>query len=277
MRKSKVIIPVFIFLLMPGLLSAETETETPDLPDVQEILDRAIETAKEQEKSGAESAYTYLMNVTSEKLDKKGLPKEVETRLYENILLPGGSFERLIEKDGRPLTEKEQQKEAKREKKYREKLAKGEDPDKDEDSMAFDEELIGRYDFTLEGIENMDGRPVYAISYQPKPGKLPARRRIDRALNKSRGILWIDRESYSLAGLEFELIESIRIWWGFIGSISKMSGKLHFQRIDEDVSFPSNFDFYIKGRMLFRSFHRNQQIRWSRIEKAPETDESPSG
>jgi hypothetical protein len=266
-----------LFFFLPGLLSAETETGTPDLPDVEEILDRAIATAKEQQESGAESAYTYLMTVRSEKLDKKGLPKKVETRLYENILLPGGSFERLIEKDGRPLTEKEKRKEAKREKKYREKLEKGEDPDDNEDSMAFDEELIGRYDFALEGIENIEGRPAFVISFKPKPGKLPARRRIERALNKSRGVIWIDRESYALSRIEFELIESIRIWWGIIGSISKMSGILHFQRIDEEISFPSNFDFYIKGRMLFRSFHQNQQIRWSRIEKAPETGASPSG
>jgi hypothetical protein len=72
------------------------------------------------------------------------------------------------------------------------------------------------------------------------------RRRIDRALNNSSGTIWFDRETYSIAKLNFELMEKMKIWWGVIGSISQMRGN-------------------------FRSLHQKQILRWTDFDKVEVT------
>ena len=52
------------------------------------------------------------------------------------------------------------------------------------------------------------------------------RRRIDRALNKASGQLWIDQETFEAARIELELIDKVRLWWGVVGSISHARGSL---------------------------------------------------
>ena len=85
---------------------------------------------------------------------------------------------------------------------------------------------IGRYDVAFEAEEVFRGRPTYRISFEPRPGRLPVRRRIDHALNKARGQIWIDKETYEAARVEFELIDRVRLWWGLLGHIQQARGSL---------------------------------------------------
>jgi hypothetical protein len=248
--------------------SAAAAVPAGDLPSVDEVIEKALETAAERDGRCGEACYTFYMSSTSEKLDKNGEREKVETRRFLNVPYRGYSYSRLIEIDGRPLDTEERRREEKREREFREKIDKGEPPElSEEEQMAFDEELTSRYDFELKGLEQIGNRSAYAIAYSPKPGKLPVRRRIDRALNKSQGTIWIDRETYAVAKLDFELMEKIRIWWGFIGSISAMRGVLNFTPVEEDW-MPSHFEFYLNGRFFFKSLHQNQILKWSHFEKS---------
>jgi hypothetical protein len=240
---------------------------TADLPSADEVIERALAQAEERDTQRLEASYTFYSLSKSEKLDKEGNPKETETRKYRNVPYKGHSYARLIEINGAPLDAEDKREEEERESQFREKVDKGEPPEEsEEERMAFDEELVSRYDFEMIGLEQVGGRWAYAIGFEPKDGKLPARRRIDRALNKSSGTIWFDRESYSIAKLQFELTEKMKIWWGFIGSISKMRGNLEFQPVEKDVWMPSRFEFYINGRIFFRSLHQNQILSWSDFE-----------
>ncbi len=98
-------------------------------------------------------------------------------------------------------------------------------------------------------------------------------RRIDRALNKSFGRIWIDTQTYEISRLEFELGEKIKIWWGFIGSISKMRGQLVRQPVSgaDEAWLPQRFHLYVKGRMIFKSLHANQKIEWSDFQQLPDS------
>jgi hypothetical protein len=248
-----------------------------DLPRVEEILERALDRDAKIRELNPNSAFTFFTSVESEDLDKKGNRKKLETRLYENVPYPGTSYARLIEIDGQPLSTEERREEQKRERDFLEKLEKGELPNQDDEGrVPFDEELVSKYDFDLQGIEEVNGRQAYVLSFRPKPGKLQARRRIDRALNKSKGTLWIDRDSYAISKLEFELIDRIRIWWGVIGSLSKMRGRLELQPVDESLWLPSRFEFYINGRIFFRTFHRARTIHWTGFERMSEEEASAS-
>ena len=174
----------------------------------------------------------------------------------------------MIEKNGQALTEKERKEEEKRESEFREKIAKREDPKRDEENdFSFNQDLVSQYDFSLEGVEEVEGRSNYVLSYRPKEGKLPVKRRIDRALNKVEGRIWVDQESFEVSRVEFELKEKVKLWWGLIGSIQEVKGTVQREEVDSGVWFPTGFDLYLKGRIFFSSLHSRQQVRWSEFDR----------
>jgi hypothetical protein len=56
--------------------------------------------------------YTYLEREVQKKLDGKGQVKSTAVRTYEVMAIYGEQFERLIEKDDKPLSEKRKKKES---------------------------------------------------------------------------------------------------------------------------------------------------------------------
>ena len=73
------------------------------------------------------------------------------------------------------------------------------------------------------------------LSFEPKSGKLPVRRRNDRTLNNSRGRVWLDQESYEIARVEFELKGPTRISWRILGFISRVDGMLDRKEGDDGI------------------------------------------
>ena len=265
---------MLLTLLLAGSLA--------NAPSVDEILERAIEVQRLHEKAGNEVKYDYEFLSVTEKLDKNGDVKEVEEQLFESNHIEDVAYERLVKKDGKPLTQKELKREAKRERNFRKKLAKGEARHNDaEERVTFDEELIVRYDFQLDETRDFSGRKTYVLSYEPKPGKLPQKKRMDRLLNKTTGSLWIDAETFQIARVEFELTERVRLWWGLFGSISQMEGTFMRHPVSEDIWLPERANFYIRGRVFFRSLHVRQKVVWSDFERrqpkvaASSSSESP--
>ncbi len=254
------------FVLAPALLSAQTELTTDD------IVQRAIDAQERHEETGNEVKYDYELVSVTEKLDGDGEVEDVEHHLYRSHHIEGVAYERLVEKDGHDLDAKDRKREEKREEKFRDKLARGEAKHNDaDDRVAFNDELLARYDVQPIGVRLLAGRECHILRFEPKPGKLPVRKTIDRALNKAEGLLWVDTETFEIARIEFELRERVRLWSGMMGSVSRMSGMFQRQRMSDGVWLPERFDFYMKGRMLFRSIHVRQKVVWDDFEKRGET------
>ena len=85
--------------------------------------------------------------------------------------------------------------------------------------MVFITELPARYALTLLRLRPVRERPARVVGFQPKRGRLPVRHRMDHALKKSHGGIWIDRDAWEVARVSFQLMERVRWWWG-IGRIS---------------------------------------------------------
>ncbi len=252
-------------------VAVQTAVAEPELT-ADEIIQKAIDVQKQHEDAGNEVKYDYDLVSVTEKLDKQGEVKKVEEHLYRSDHIEGVAYERLVEKDGRELTDKELEKERRREEKFRKKLAKGQAKHNDaDDRVAFDEELLSRYDVERVDVRPVDGRECYVLRFEPKPGKLPVKKTVDRAFNKAEGHIWIDTESFEIARIEFALREKIRLWWGMMGSVSKMSGMFQRHPMPDDIWLSERFDFYMKARMLFRSIHVRQQIVWNDFQKRNET------
>ena len=99
---------------------------------------------------------------------------------------------------GRPLTSQEIREEQENREKFareaRDKTARGERIEtNDERQIRFDRDLIDRYQASFVGEGAVRGEPCWVLSFEPRPGKLPEETRMDKALNRSTGRLYISQ------------------------------------------------------------------------------------
>jgi len=255
---------VVIAAFLAGWLSQPAAAQ--DTPSLDEIVDRAVaraEAVHEQERQ-----YRFRMLSTIDKLHKSGGIQERTEDVHELVRIDGKPYLRLIERNGEPLTPEALEKERKRQERFRKRIRKGKRPRSEEDEIILDRDLADRYDARVTGVEPIGGRPAYAISFRPKPGKLPERRRIDRTLNNSRGRIWVDQQTYEVARLEFELTAKVRFWW-FMGSISELRGYYAREPLD-GIWLPAHGELRIDARAIFRSIRRNHKAVWTDFQPWPQ-------
>jgi len=235
------------------------------LPSADEIVARAVERAREAKEQGLEDGYSYRMEYSVEKLTPAGEVEERVDDVYRLVRVAGRPYLELLTRDDRELTEEERADERERRREFEEAVrTQGEAPEERE-RIDFDGDLVSRYDAELLGVEVVEGRPAFALRYSPRPGRLPDRRRIDKVLNRSRGKIWIDRETYEVSRLEFEMTDRVRFLW-FLGSVSELRGFYVRQPVD-GVWLPDRGEMYLHARILFRTSRRRQAARWVDFER----------
>jgi hypothetical protein len=260
---------IVMFVLTGSALvlpSSSGQTSTPTEVDVNEIVQRAVERAKTQESTVAQ--FESMMLSIVESLDGEGSVKKEEKVVYRRYPILGAVYDEMIEKDGRPLTEKELAKEKKQKDKFvrevQKRAARGDSPQpENEERVKFDEEFISRYRFELTGEETLRSHDCWVVFIEPREGKLPVRRRIDHALNNSTGKLWITKNEYGLARVEFEMQKPFKYWGGLIAVIRNTVGKLNFEPVEPDVWMPADFIIELDLRVFFKNIRRRITMSWS--------------
>ena len=214
--------------------------------------------------------YRALIASESREFDGSGEVTEETHVEWESIPLDGARFSRRIAIDGRPLTGEEQAREAEREAAFRERLRRlraGEiEPERNETDIEFNAALVSRYDLTLAGEESLRTRPSYRIAFAPRDGDLPVRRAMDRALNKVRGLIWIDRETREVARIEFELAERVRLWWGLVGTIHYFRGSMDRGPVLDGIWASLQNENYGDFRFFFSRSRQASMRRWRAYE-----------
>ncbi|MXW36033.1 MAG: hypothetical protein F4Z60_11270 [Chloroflexi bacterium] len=256
-----------------GVAGNQTVPPDPEDPALREIIDRGLERAAWAEEEGFETRYRRAMTRRVQRFDGDGEVTDDETLRYQVEPYQGALFARLMARDGEPIDARGRREQERRWEEFQVEI---DDPEKraarereaEENEIRFDEELIGRYTARLDGVQDLRGRPSHVITFEPRPGRLPVRRRIDHALNRSRGEVWIDRETYEIARVSFQLMDRVRLWWGIIGSISDATGRLERRPVAGDVWLDTEFEIYFHVRVLFRTTRRNTTTQWSEFERA---------
>jgi hypothetical protein len=256
-------------------LSASTAQTDSTTTEVRPIIERALERATWAQEQAFEARYRHAMVQRTRKFDKQGEVEEDESRLYSVEPVRGVPYSKLVSKNGGPIEGNDLKTERERWQDFLEELDKDPDANEDEEdeegeNIVFNDELLERFTAKLDGILDLRGRPSYVISFEPRPGNLPVRRQIDRALNKSRGKIWIDQATYEIARVNFELIGQVRLWWGILGRISDARGHYERELIDEDVWLPTEIDLYFHVRVLFSTTRRSETTRWSDFDPVAE-------
>ena len=166
-------------LLLVALLASVTvlwaATPRSDAPDteVRAIIDEALERSTWAAEQTYEARYRHQMTQRTRKFAGDGEVTEDEKRRYLVAPVGGVPYARLISKNGGPIKGDDLNTERARWHAFLEEL--GKDPDeKDEaeeedNSIGFNEELIGRYTVELEGIRSCVG--VRATSSRSSPAR----------------------------------------------------------------------------------------------------------
>ena len=224
--------------------------------DPREIFRRSIE--KDQVNRALRQQYTFLEKSVQKEFDKNGKAKKTESTVHDVSILYGHQFRRLIEKDGKPLSAKDQQKEKERLDKFtakwthetpeerKKRLARREQ--NREKETAFLREIPDAYDLRLLGEEKVDGKDAWVIQGEPHPGYRP---KLDGAkyFAKMRGKIWIDKADYQWVKVDAETIDTIS--FGLILFRLDKGSRLQFEqaRVNDEIWLPRLQHIQAAGRM----------------------------
>ena len=240
-------------------------------PSANTILERALDRAFAQDEEGLELGFEYLLDSTVETLNGDGVATDTEIARYRRYPLEGLLYQELIAVDGRPLDEEEAREEAKRRAEFvdeaRKHAARGEVYEPNEMAVRFDRELMSRYDTALVGTEVIADHTCWVLSFEPRDGRLPDNRGIDKALNRSTGRLWIAQDDYGVARVSFEMQKPFRYLWGLVATLRHAAGQLEFDRIDRNLWTPARSDLELDLRVFFKGIRRRIQQLW--VERRP--------
>ena len=89
-------------------------------------------------------------------------------------------------------------------------------------------------------------------------GRWPDKRRIDKALNRSTGHLWITQDDYRVARVTFEMQRPFRWLWGIAGTLRHATGQFDLQWIRPDLwtLAHSRIEFDVKVLFGIKSIRR---------------------
>jgi hypothetical protein len=220
--------------------------------------------SKDEENDKRLRDYTYIERNEEHKLDGDGQTKSTEAKTYEVMELYGEQVRRLIEKDDKPLSDKDKAKEEEKVQKIldkrknesdeeRKKRENKEEKDR-EDGRKFVREVADAYNFTLVGTEVLGGREAWVIDGEPRPGYEPHMKEA-KFLPKFHGRVWIDKDDLQLAKMNVEAIETVSIGLVLARIHKGTRMMLEQTRVNDEVWLPLHITFKVDARVaLFKGY-----------------------
>ncbi len=238
--------------------------------DPNEIVRKSIENCERDWR--ASMGWSWTQTDISLSDDKK------EVTVSEMAPLEGTPFERVIMKDGHPLTPEEQRKE---DRKFEKALNQRENERaserearirKYEAERAFIRDIPEAYNFTLLGEDNIDGRAAWLIQMTPRAGFVPTASHAGM-LGHFEGKLWIDKEDYQWIKADARAIDTVSIGW----IVARIGPGAHFTfeqaRVANGLWMPTRltvtglvhvmmvYGKSVNEEVVYSGYHREKQLQ----------------
>jgi hypothetical protein len=212
-----------------------------------------------------ERDYTYVERDVEKTMGSGAQVKSTEIKTYEIVAIYGEQVRRLIEKDDKPLDPKEAAKEEERIQKIVDKRKNESEDDRKkrlekeakqrEEGRKFVAEVADSHDFRLIGTEILDGREVWVIDGDPRPGYEPQDKGA-KFVSKFRGRLWIDKQDLQLAKMDIEAVDTASVGW-VLARIHKGTRVTYEQlRMNDEIWLPQHLTYKFDARVaLFKGYN----------------------
>ena len=226
------------------------------LPDVRTFLLDVERNATRMDELRKE--YTYHVHLEEQTLDKKGSLKKSEVLDSESLTVRGIRVDRLVARNGQPLTPAEQAKEneridkevAKAQEREAKAASHGQETNDHGDTILSVTRILELGTFSNERRVNLDGRPTIVLDYAGDPSA-KTRSQPELIIRDLVGTLWVDEADRAIAKAEMHFVNDFKIGGGLVADVHKGTG-LNFQarRVGESVWLPANINGQGSIRLL---------------------------
>ena len=249
--------------------------------DAKEIIQRSVQ--RDMLNFERLKDYTYVEHDEERSFDKHAKLVKTERQTYDVLILGGHDYEKLIERDDKPLSpgdaHKEQEKMDKEiEQRKRESVDdKAKIEKRRREQRKFLDEIPEEFNFQLLGVENVSGKPAWVISADPKPGYQPKDRGA-KLIAKMRGKVWIDQGEYQWVKIEAQATGPVSFGLGMIRINSGATVRFEQTRVNDEVWLPASISIRVDGRAaLFVGIHDEIDVRFRDYRKFHAESQMVSG
>lgn len=221
--------------------------------------------------------YSFNQKNIKRELGKDGILREVSSETNQLSFYKGFRISRLVEKNGKTLSEKDQQNEdkevQKRVEEIEKKIAKEEAKTVQQSSAGTPDEE-GRRVSIAEVLrasklinprrERFRGRDVIVFDFEPNPNfDYKNAKSFLKFFGKTAGVMWIDEKDKQVARIEAVLADSYKIGGGVLAKLRKgASFTLEQERVGDEIWLPSVADINLSVRVfLVKGIDVNQLIK----------------
>jgi hypothetical protein len=241
----------FLLPLLPLLPAQAQQAVSPPLPDIRQLMKEVHEHQKQLDK--VRENYTFSAEQVVQEINGKGQVSKTETEESEEFFVNGHQIGRAVKKNGKPLTDHEQEKETARVTKW---VGKAEKTPRDR-PLADDlgqTITIGRLleimDVRNERRENYRGRPAIVFDFA---GRKDARTHgmLEDVSKKLQGTVWIDEADRQIAHVDIAFDDDFHIGGGVVAKIQKGSS-FHFDQalVNGEIWLPTGSEGSLQARVL---------------------------
>jgi hypothetical protein len=242
--------------------------------EAKQIMQRALE--RDERNLAVLDTYMYERRTVQRAFEKNGTLKETKEKVHEVFHIDGAEIERLIEREGKPLTPKEQADEQKRVDKEVAKI-RGESPkqrakrrgetDKDRrEEIEARREVLEAFDFELIGTQSIAGRDCWGIRGIPRANFQGKGRRADQ-MKKLKGTAWIDQQTHELTRLELDTHDTLSFGWFLLRLQPGAKIRLEQTLVNGEVWLPREIDIRADARILGKMLRVGLELRYSNFKK----------
>jgi hypothetical protein len=242
------------------------------LPDIPKLLSGLQ--ANEDKVEDILDRYSFTQKTIIRELGKDGILREKESETHQLSFYKGFRIRRLTEKNGKPLSEKQQadadKDAAKQVDEIEKRIAKNEShagkldasgrPSEDSRRISI-AEVLRASKLINPRRERFRGREVVVFDFEPNPDfDTKNAKSLVRFFGKTAGVMWIDVEDKQVARLEAWLLDSVKFGGGLLAKFQKGAAfTLEKERVNDEIWLPSQVDINFSARvLLFKGIDLNQ-------------------
>jgi hypothetical protein len=246
------------------------------LPDLKALFKEIDDNQKAIDK--IKESYAGTRTEEETEFDNNGQEKKQEVNEYSFFYMDGEEVSTLQLKDGKPLSEDEQKKEAERVKKRIQeaqshetrkeaKEAKDEKNGKDDEDVGI-ESFLHSCQFVNPRRERFRGQDVLVFDFEPNPEYKP-RNFTESILQKLAGVIWVDEKAHAVVRLEAYFADTAKIGGGLVASLQKGSNFVFEQSfVNNEVWLPTYDEVHASVRvLLFKGIKASEVTHYSDYRK----------
>jgi hypothetical protein len=210
----------FILLLLLTPLAVAQPGGNPPLPEIHQLI-REVE-AHQKALEKVRENYTFNSTQITQDIDANGQVKKTETREFEEFFVNGHQIGRLVKKDGKPLSDHDQQKETERVTKAVETAEKPQQHKPEEDLDLSVKRILEIMDVHNPRRAIYRGRSAIVFDFI---GRKDAKTHgmAEDVYKKLQGTVWVDEAERQVAHIEASFDDNFHVAGGVVANVQKGS------------------------------------------------------